>query len=221
MTKPLTVEQYSFYKTQPKPLSDNAIMKIHKMHNVAFNKWKHENDLIGKTFEPAVKSSDVKTTDAKLLKENEIAQKKGWGDVVKTIEGYSPNAKVKEKLQETPKLADSSDSKPKQEQSPSEDKERRVTAPADDKKDIRIRELEWRVNELIEKNEFVIEERNAAREFLRQEREKSKEIIEDQADEIEGLKAEIAHLKSQPNHAQLKGDMLKNLMKLYLQEVEG
>lgn len=53
----LTVEQYKFYKTQIRPMSDEQIMKIHGIHNAALNKWKRENDLIGKKFEPDVKTS--------------------------------------------------------------------------------------------------------------------------------------------------------------------
>lgn len=92
MTKLLTVDRYTFYKSKANPLSDIAIGNLYGLDHNGMHKFKKENDLIGKKFEPAADPNKVKvvqegkkpdpiaeespetkkTESVKLLKESQI-----------------------------------------------------------------------------------------------------------------------------------------------------
>lgn len=78
--KQLTVERYEFYKTQATPMTDKQIMAIYGMDHNQLHKWKTENDLIGKKYEPKMKTSTMTSYKKSeqpvipLLKENDIEE---------------------------------------------------------------------------------------------------------------------------------------------------
>lgn len=89
MTKILTVEQYTFYKSKANPMSDTAIGNLYGMDNNAMQKFKRENDLIGKKFTPSAESpSEVRIIREKKQPEPVAAEepkKKTWDEVAEAL----------------------------------------------------------------------------------------------------------------------------------------
>lgn len=95
--KELTVGRYEFFKQQGR--TDASIAKNYDMDQNQLNKWKHENDLIGKDYglrgkKPgAIKTVKIQDEEVKPLKENDIPKER-------LSDSYSPNKKLQEKLAE-------------------------------------------------------------------------------------------------------------------------
>lgn len=89
MTKLLSVEQYTFFKSKANPMSDTAIGNLYGMDNNAMQKFKRENDLIGKKFTPSAESpSEVRIIRERKQPEPAAAEepkKKTWDEVADAL----------------------------------------------------------------------------------------------------------------------------------------
>lgn len=189
-TKPqvLTVDRYTFFKTQANPLTDSKIAEIYDMTMNQLNAFKKENDLVGKFDLKKIRPTDVKTYKASelkkeevpiekkeppLLKENDIAAKQS---LQKTLDEYDANRKLQEKLKA--RKAVQEEGQPDPEENESLDEEEITVVPEAESlsniKDQLKKEMEG-----LRKEKAWLEERHvkdtAEKDLLREQLEKAKQ----------------------------------------------